>query len=322
MYKILVVMDVLEEHKAILENISSDVEISYIPAGDVSANDLTDVDMIVGNLKPELLKNCNKLKLVQLNSAGTDGYTAEGVLPANTILANATGAYGLAISEHMIGALLCLMKKLDLYRLNQIDNNWKDEGPVKGIYGSKTLIVGFGDIGNEFGLRMHAMGSEITAIRKNISNKPEYVESIHTMDDFYDCLGKADIVATCLPGTAATLNIFDEKAFSAMKDGAYFVNVGRGNAVDTKALCEALESGKLAGAALDVTNPEPLPSDHKLWDMPNVLITPHVSGGYHMKETHDRIIGIAARNLAHLVKGEDFENIVDMSTGYRRNIQN
>lgn len=275
--------------------------------------------MIVGNLNPSLLANCKKLKLIQLNSAGTDGFTTDGVIPEGALLANATGAYGLAISEHMIASLLCLMKKLDIYRLNQEDNKWNDEGPVPAIYGSRTLIVGFGDIGSEFGIRMNALGSRITAVRKNVSSKPEFVESIHTMDDFYQCLSKADIVATCLPGYADTINVFDEKAFSSMKNGAYFINVGRGTAVDTEALCDALESGKLAGAALDVTNPEPLPAGHRLWNMKNVLITPHVSGGFHVKATHDRIIEIAAKNLSHLVKGEAFENIVDMKTGYRIN---
>lgn len=319
MYKILVVMEVLEEHKAILQGAASDTEVSFLPAGAVTPSDLEDVDMIVGNLNPALLRHCKKLKLMQLNSAGTDGYTATGVLPQGAVLANATGAYGLAISEHMVGALLCLMKKLDRYRLNQVNHEWKDEGPVPSIYGSKTLIVGLGDIGNEFGTRMNALGSRVTAIRRNVGHKPEYVESMHTMDDFYSCLAEADIVAACLPGYAATCNLFDEKAFSAMKDGAYFLNVGRGTSVDTEALCNALESGRLAGASVDVTNPEPLPADHRLWTLENVLITPHVSGGYHLKATHDRIIGIAARNIAHLVEGEAFENLVDMSTGYRIN---
>lgn len=319
MIKVLVVMDVLDEHKLMFENAVSDSEIVYIPAGAVTSDDVENVDVIVGNLSPQLLKNCKKLKLVQLNSAGTDGYTAKGILPEGALLANATGAYGLAISEHMLASLLCLMKKLDLYRLNQTKKEWKDEGRVTSIYGSQTLIVGFGDIGNEFGTRMHALGSKITGIRKNINLKPDYVESMHTMNDFYSCLGKADIVATCLPGYSETINIFDEKAFNAMKDGAFFLNVGRGTAVDTKALCDALESGKLAGASVDVTNPEPLPSDHRLWTMPNVLITPHVSGGYHLKATHDKIIQIAVKNIAHLVNNEPFENLVDMNTGYRIN---
>lgn len=319
MYRVLVVMDVLEEHKLILESVSSDIEIEYIPARSVEARDVENVDMIIGNLNPQILKHCKQLKLLQLNNAGTDGFTADGILPAGALLANATGAYGLAISEHMIGSLLCLMKKLDIYRMNQSLQKWNDEGPVSSIYDAKTLIVGFGDIGNEFGVRMYALGSKITAIRKNISTKPEYVESMHTMSDFYACLSEADVIAACLPGYSDTYNVFDKKAFDAMKDGAYFLNVGRGTAVDTEALCDALETGKLAGAALDVTNPEPLPLNHRLWNMPNVLITPHVSGGYHVRSTHDKIVKIAAKNLLHLVNGEKFENIVDMSTGYRIN---
>ncbi|MCQ2520554.1 MAG: D-2-hydroxyacid dehydrogenase [Lachnospiraceae bacterium] len=319
MIKVLVVMQILEEHKELLRGIDSDLDISFIPAAQVKPQDVEDVEIIVGNVNPALLSNCKNLKLLQLNSAGTDGYTAAGVLPEGAVLTNATGAYGLAISEHMLGALLCLMKKLDLYRLNQEEHVWRDEGPVTSIYGSKTLIVGFGDIGNEFGTRMNALGSEITAIRKNVANKPDYVDSIHTVDDLHDCLSKADIIAACLPGTAETNKLFDREAFNRVKPGAYFINIGRGTAVDTDALCDALESGILAGAAVDVTDPEPLPKDHRLWSIPNVLITPHASGGYHLKETHDRIIGIAARNINHLLHNEPFENIVDMKTGYRKN---
>lgn len=319
MIKILVVMEVKEHHKRMLEEAAGDAKVLYVPADEVKDSDLTDVDMIVGNLYPGLLVNCKNLKLMQLNYAGTDGFTAEGVLPKGAYLANATGAYGVAISEHMIAGLLCLMKKLDLYRLNQVDKKWNDEGEVPAIFGSKTLVVGFGDIGSEFGKRMYALGSTVTAIRKNIKSKPDFVESMHTMDDFYSCLKEADIVATALPSYDETINVFDKKAFDAMKDGAYFINVGRGTAVDTDALADALYSKKLAGAIVDVTNPEPLPSSHRLWDMPNVLITPHVSGGFHVYITHDRIVEIASRNIRHLVKGEAFENLVDMETGYRIN---
>ncbi len=317
--KVLVVMPVTEEHKVILQNAAPEAEFTYTASTAVTKELAQSADIIVGNLAPSLIQGSKNLKLMQLNSAGTDGYTKEGIMPPQAVLANATGAYGLAISEHMIGMLLCLMKKLDLYKMNQVNKKWNDEGPVSSIYGTRTLIVGFGDIGNEFGVRMSALGSQVIGIRKNISIKPAYVESMHTMDDFYSCLNEADIVASCLPGYSETFNVFDERAFNEMKDGAYFLNVGRGTAVDTQALCDALERGKIGGAALDVTNPEPLPTDHKLWTMPNVLITPHVSGGYHVRATHDKIIQIAAKNIAHLVNGEPFENIVDMNTGYKIN---
>lgn len=256
MYKILVVMNTLDAHKKLLEGIHSDVcSVRYASQGSLSENDLADADMIIGNIAHALLRHCKTLKLLQLNSAGTDGYTEKGVLPAGALLANATGAYGIAIAEHAIASLLCLMKKLDRYRLNQADHTWKDEGPVTSVYSSDTLIVGLGDIGSEIAIRMNALGSRVTAIRRTAKDKPDYVKALYTMDDLFPCLREADIVAACLPGYAETKNVFDRKAFDAMKDGAYFLNVGRGTAVDTEALCDALESGKLAGAALDVVAP-------------------------------------------------------------------
>lgn len=315
---ILVVMKVEEEHKAVLQAAAPDANIQYIDAAKVDKDTVQQADIIVGNLNPNLIKDSKNLKLLQLNSAGTDGYTAPGVIPEQAMLCNATGSYGLAISEHMVGMVLCLMKKFHLYLDEQKEENWSNHGSVTSIYGAKTLVVGLGDIGNEFAVRMHAMGSTITGIRRNKAEKPEYIENLYQMDHFYECLEDADIVATCLPGTAATYKLFDEKAFSHMKDGAYFINVGRGNAVDQDALYEALCSGKLAGAGIDVTDPEPLPAGDKLWSAPNLMITPHVSGGYHLRETHNRIIRIAARNIQHCIKGEPYENEVDMSTGYRK----
>lgn len=185
---ILVVMQIEEYQKEVLKKAAPEADILYIPANQVTREQAQEADVIVGNIAPDLIKECKNLKLLQLNSAGTE----------------------------------------------------------------------------------------------------------------------------------TTYKIFDAQAFSHMKDGAYFLNVGRGNAVDTDALYDALKTGKLAGAALDVTDPEPLPTNHKLWDAPGVLITPHISGGYHLKQTHDRIIEIAARNIGHLLKNEPYENEVDFTTGYKK----
>ena len=218
----------------------------------------------------------------------------------------------------MIGSLLCIMKKLHLYGADQSKHVWNDYGNVASIYGSKTLVVGFGDIGSEFAVRMHALGSQVTGIRRNKTEKPDYLEALYQMDAFYECLKTADIVVTCLPGTKETYHIFDKKAFAQMKEGAFFLNVGRGSAVDSNALADALNSGHLAGASVDVTEPEPLPSDHPLWDAKNLLITPHISGNYHLKETHERIVRIAADNLDRFMRGEKLRNVVDFATGYRK----
>ena len=125
-------------------------------------------------------------------------------------------------------------------------------------------------------------------------------------------------VAIPLPGTTATKGMIDAELMAKMKDGAILLNVGRGMIVDTDALCAALENGKLAGAGVDVTDPEPLPADHPLWKMENAVITPHISGGYHLQETHDRIVRIMAENLKRFLAGEPLRNVVDFSTGYRK----
>ena len=317
-YQILVAMLVEDDHKELIKSKAEDANFSFIPAKDVTREQAHEADIIIGNVAPELIRGTSKLKWLQLNSAGTDGYLSAGVLPEGTILTNATGAYGLAISEHMIGSLLCIMKKLHLYGADQSKHVWNDYGNVASIYGSKTLVVGFGDIGSEFAVRMHALGSQVTGIRRNKTEKPDYLEALYQMDAFYECLKTADIVATCLPGTKETYHIFDKKAFAQMKEGAFFLNVGRGSAVDSYALADALNSGHLAGASVDVTEPEPLPSDHPLWDAKNLLITPHISGNYHLKETHERIVRIAADNLDRFIRGEKLRNVVDFATGYRK----
>ena len=316
--KILVAMPVNEEHRDVLTMAAQGAEVVFTEASRVSEEMAKSADIIIGNVAPRLIKGSTKLKLMQLNSAGTDGYTEAGVLPDQAVLTNATGAYGLAIAEHMLGMLLCLMKKLDIYSNNMKSGKWEDAGNVTSIWGSKTLVVGLGDIGSEFAKRMNAMGSSVSAIKRNPIEKPDYIDNMYSIEQLNEALAEADIVATCLPGTKETYKLFGKEAFEHMKSGAWLINVGRGGAVDTEALIEALESGKLAGACLDVTDPEPLPQDHPIWRTPNVLITPHVSGGYHLQQTHDRIIDIAARNIKHIINNEQVENIVDMNTGYRK----
>ena len=202
--KILVVLPVENRHKELLRSCAEGAQMEFIPAKDLTKQLVQDADIIIGNVSPELLRGTGRLKWLQLNSAGTDGYTEDGILPEGALLTNATGAYGLAISEHMIGALLCIMKKLHLYGADQQKHVWGDHGNVTSIYGSRTLVVGFGDIGSEFAVRMNALGSRVTGIRRNQTEKPDYLEALYQMDALAECLRTADIVAACLPGTEET----------------------------------------------------------------------------------------------------------------------
>lgn len=315
---ILVLMRTDEEQKAQLEAAANGAELIWLPDREVTDELLGTVDAVIGNLNPAQLKNARRLRWIQLGSAGADGYTEKGALPEGAVLTNASGAYGLAISEHMVACLLFLMKKLDRYAADQATHTWQDRGPVSSIWNSRTMVVGLGDIGGEFARRMHALGSRVTGIRRHDAPKPDYLEALCRMDRFFDCLGEADIVASCLPGTRETYRLYDAKAFAAMKEGAYFLNVGRGSSVDSLALADALNSGHLAGASVDVTDPEPLPPEHPLWSAKNILVTPHISGGDHLRETKNRIIGIAADNLGRFVSGRPLRNVVDCVAGYRR----
>ncbi len=279
-----------------------------------------EISAVIGNAPPERLSSLTKLEWVQLSSAGTEPYSRHGILPPGCVLTNASGAFGLAISEHMIGCVAMLYKKLHLYRDNQNKALWFDRGKVRRIEGAVTLVIGLGDIGGKFAQKMKALGAYTIGIKRTVSQKPDTIDELYTADAIDLLLPRADIVALALPGTAATRNIMSRERIFSMKDDATLINIGRGNAVDTSALYDALNSGKLYAAALDVTDPEPLPPGHPLWTCENVLITPHVSGFFHLHDTYENIADICVSNLKRYRDRLPLENIVDFSTGYRKSI--
>ncbi len=289
-----------------------------LPADPLTQEDVVWAHAILGNVSPALLANTPNLRWMQTSSAGVEWYVRPGSLPQGTLLTNATGAYGLAISEHMLGALLMIEKKLHLYRDAQLQGQWGSQGQVGSVYGATVLVLGMGDIGGAFGQLCKALGARVIGVRRSDTSKPEYADEVHLMDDLDLLLPQADVVAVTLPGTPATRGLLDRARIGKMKQGAVLLNVGRGYIVDTEALCDALEKGHLSGAGLDVTDPEPLPPGHRLWSIPSAVITPHVSGGYHLWETHQRIIEIFVENLGRFLSGAPLKNQVDFSTGYRK----
>lgn len=313
---ILVLLHLSESEKALLERKAPSCSFVYADRKSLTAEMVQQANAIIGNPPLDMVKDSPNLEWVQLNSAGAGEYTAEGALPEGVVLTNASGAYGLAISEHMLGMLLSLYKNLHLYRDNQADSKWQYAGKAKSIQGSTALIVGLGDIGSEFAKRLKALGAYTIGIRRTNPDKPEYLDELHFMDQLENLLPRADIVSLSLPSTPLTYRIINKKTIALMKKDAVLLNVGRGTAIDTEALCDALEGGRLLRAALDVTDPEPLPAGHRLWKMKNVLITPHVSGGYSLEETWNRVFKICADNLEAYVKGQELKRRVDLRAGY------
>lgn len=316
--QILVLIPVNERQRALLESKAPGAEFTYTTAKEATFEQVQRANIIIGNPRSGHVKGSPNLGFLQLETAGSEHYTKPGVFPEDALLANATGAYGLAISEYMLGVVLSLMKKLHLYRDQQRASQWTDLGEVKGIAGATVLVVGLGDIGGSFAEKVKALGGYTIGIRRIGTDKPAYLDELHLMDQLDQLLPQADVVALSLPATAETYRLFNRERLQAMKPGAILINVGRGSAVDQDALADLLASGHLGGAGLDVTDPEPLPADHPLWLEPNALLTPHVSGGHHLAETFERIVRISARNLEAFLQGQPIRNLVDFETGYRK----
>ena len=316
--KILITVPFTQKQKERLQAQMPGAVYTYTTRIKATDDQIQEADIILGNLPVGRLSQAAHLKWLQLNSSGADAYAAEGVLAPEVILTNATGAYGLAISEHLLAATFFLKKKLGRYYINQKNREWKDEGQVTAIAGSRTLVLGLGSIGGDYARKMALLGSRVIGIRRTKAACPDYLEEIGTFEDIDRFLPEADIVAMALPNTPQTYHIMNEERLSGMKRGSILLNVGRGTAIDQEALVKALKNGPLAGASIDVTDPEPLPADHPLWCCENLLLTPHIAGDYHLQETLDQIVELFIDNLGRYARGKELRNPVDKKTGYRK----
>lgn len=309
---VLVLLPFNDAQRTTLEAGAPDATFTYTTKADVTDEQIAAADAIIGSLAPNRLPAARNLKLLQLNSAGYDNYVnPAGTVPTEVKLTCAVGAYGQAVSEHMFAMLLALMKRLDGYRDDQRAHVWTDRGAVTTLAGAHVLILGAGDIGTHFAQLCSALGAHVTGLRRHVGEPPRGFEAVRTMDELFDLLPAADVVVSFLPSSASTRGMADARFFAACKQGAYFVNGGRGDLVVQDDLIAALEEGKLAGAAIDVTVPEPLPADSPLWDAPNLFITPHVAGQFHLYTVLDNIAAVAAENLQHLAAGEPLRNEVE-----------
>ena len=318
MKNILVTLPVNESHKAKIGKIAQGCNIRYISNREVTDEQIAEANVIIGNVPAKKIRASERLELLQLESAGADAYLAPGLLSGSTVLCNATGAYNRTVSEHAAALTLMLMKKLHLYRDAQRENLWKDCGTVGSPAGATVLVVGLGEIGLQYARIMKAMGSTIIGVKRRPAGCPEGVDELVQTDAIDTVLPRADVVFSILPSTKGTVHFYTAERFRLMKSSALFINCGRGNAVESDVLLKALQDGEIAAAAADVTEPEPLPADHPLWQQENMVITPHVAGGYHLPHTFECIVDIACENLLHWMNGEEYRNVVDFETGYKR----
>lgn len=309
---VLVSLPLTNEQRKEFKNLAQNkgYAIAFVSPSEVTQSDVDAASIIIGNPPTRLLHASPSLEWLQTSTAGYDHLLAPDVLHKHTRLTNATGAYGQAVSEHMLAQLMCLMKKLHLYRDNQPQGVWRDEGPVTSLVDAQVLVLGAGDVGTCFARLAHVLGAHVTGMRRTPVPVAAPFERMITPDGLVDVLPHMDVVASVLPSSPQTRGLANQEFFASMKKGSFFLNVGRGDLVDTDALCQALASGHLAGAALDVTNPEPLPTDHPLWQHKNALVTPHIAGWWHLQATVDNVVRICLDNLGAYFADEQLVNEV------------
>lgn len=263
---------------------------------------------VIGNIPAADAPDYPNLEWIQTWSAGVDAYTKPGVLAEGVKVTSASGAYGQTVSEHLFALMWTLMKHLPAYRDQQSTGTWADQGRAMSPAGATVLVIGAGDIGSHFARLASAVGAHVIGIRRNAAKLADGFESMHGFDELDALLPAADVVVSIVPSTPQTHHLINADRLALMKPSAILLNAGRGDAIDPDALLEALRDGRIGGAGLDVTEPEPLPAGHPLWREPNCVITPHVAGGMHLKATEDRIIAIALENVANYVAGRELRN--------------
>lgn len=278
-----------------------------------------DADAVIGFCTPEVIAAGVRLRWIQVFSAGVERCVGiPGLAQRGIALTNMQKIAGPVMSEHVIAFLLALTRGFATWVPLQQAGEWKDDAvPASRMWsveGRTMLVVGLGGIGTETARRAHALGMQVIAIRNSGREGPPFVSEVGLAPELRAFAARADVVVNTLPLTPETRGIFDQGFFDAVKRGALFINVGRGTSVVTADLVAALADGRLGGAGLDVTDPEPLPADHPLWRAPNVLITPHVSAEI---DTGDGPRWLIAReNLRRYASGGRLLSEVDLQRGY------
>ena len=307
---ILNLLPVNEEEKAEFLAIAPDAIHFYARRSTVTEAQLSHATILFGWPRERDLSRMPNLKWFQTMWAGSDEYTKPGVLPEGVTLTSSSGSNRLSVAEHMLSSVLALCRRLPQYRDSQREHQWSDEGAMKSLFGSTVLVVGTGNIGSTFAKMCQSLGAHTIGVKRTVTRTIDGFDELHPIVSLDELLPKADVVALVLPHTPHTVGLMNRERLEQLKDDAILVNCGRGSVLDQDALAELMQGGKLWGAALDVTQPEPLPKDSPLWDIPNLILTPHVAGGMRLEITRRTCIRMAQENLKRYCSGEPLKNVV------------
>lgn len=315
--KRILVYEIVPRLVSSLRTVAPDVE--FVMADPrMLAQQAATVDAVIGLCTPELVAAGKSIRWISMISAGVeDCVRIPEIRERDILVTNMRRIGGPIIAEHAIAMMFALSRGLDFYIGTQDTAQWQRYAPpgrVTVLQGKTLLVVGLGGIGTEIAKRAHALGMKVTATRASGREGPDFVSYVGLPEELLKLTAQADVIINTAPLTPQTKGIFDAAFFAKTKPSAYFINVARGGSVVTSALVDALRSNRIAGAGLDVTDPEPLPANHPLWRLPNVIITPHVANDSDLG--YENQVIVTTENLRRYMQGERMLSVVDTSKGY------
>ena len=313
--KILINTEVTSEHRQQIEAVSEKLHIIEAQNAASALREIGDTCVVFGGFNRTLFENAEQLKWVQVLSAGVDGLLFPEFVQSDVILTSAKGFVGPHLADQAWALILGLLRGIGRSVRERTWDNRMSIRLATWELSERTLgIVGLGGTGIDVARRAQGFDMHVIAVDPETVDAPSFVHEVWQMERFHELLAQSDVVAICAPLTPETQGMFDDAAFQAMQSHALLVNVTRGKIVDGPALLRALNNGSIGGAGLDVTPEEPLPTDSPLWDMPNVIITPHVAGGSPIRL--DRTVGLFCDNLERLLVGKPLLSVIDKEKGY------
>jgi phosphoglycerate dehydrogenase-like enzyme len=314
--KVILVRHELRDRLSQLQQAAPGVRLVDLSAA--TARDIAAADAAFGICSAEVLKTAVKLQWIQWLAAGVEKCVHEPLVQQRRpLLTNLQRIAAPSMAEHVLALMFALSRQLPYFMREQQQAQWIkwDDAPsLADLEGKTVLVVGLGGIGTEVARRAHALGMRVIATRASGRTGPDFVSYVGLPDELLKLAHEADFVVNCAPLTPETTGIFDKQFFATLIPTAYFINVGRGRSAVTADLIAALGAGTIAGAGLDVVDPEPLPSDSPLWRLPNVIITPHVSANTAVSEAQGAVL--LTENLRRYIAGEPMLAVVDIERGY------
>ena len=313
--KILINTEITSAHRQQIEAVSEQLHIIEAQNSAEALRNIGDTDVVFGGFNSTLFENAKQLKWVQVLSAGVDGLLFPEFVQSDVVLTSAKGFVGPHLADQAWALILGLLRGIGRSVRERTWDNRMSIRLATWELSERTLgIVGLGGTGIDVARRAQGFDMRTIAVDPETVDAPSFVHEVWQMNRFHELLAQSDVVAICAPLTPETHGMFNDAAFQAMQSHALLVNVTRGKIIDGSALLRALNNGSIGGAGLDVTPEEPLPTDSPLWDMPNVIITPHVAGGSPIRL--DRTVGLFCDNLERTLVGKPLLSIIDKEKGY------